>query len=203
MQLSYSPTSPYVRKVMVVLHETGQLDDVTLVRPVLNPFDFDPALVAVNPIAKVPALITDEGQIIYDSRVICGYLDARVQAGLYGSGATHWGIRTLEATADGIIDAAFNMAVEVRFRPEQIRSTEWMEGQWTRIMHGVAALDAKWIDHLTGPMDIGHIAVACALDYLDTRHSTRDWRNGHQNLAAWSKNFSKHPSMIATHPSRA
>lgn len=200
MQLAFSPTSPYVRKVMVVLHETGQLGDVELVRPVLNPFDYDASLVAKNPMAKVPTLTLDDGQPIFDSRVICAFLNEQAAANLYGSGDQQWQIRALEATADGILDAGFNMACEVRFRPEEIRSAEWMDSQWTRIMNGCAALNARWMDHLSGPMDIGHIAVGCALGYLDLRHNERGWRTGNDALAHWYEAFSATPSMQATRP---
>lgn len=200
MELAYSPTSPYVRKVMVVLHETGQLADVTTIRPALNPFTFDPALVAVNSLAKVPALTTDQGRVLYDSRVICAYLDDCAGAGFYGAGPEAWDMRTLEATADGILDAAFNIAVEVRFRPAEIRFPEWMDGQWRRIENGLAAINDRWMDHLTGPLNIGQIAVGCALGYLDYRHGPRGWRDDVPDLAAWFESFAARPSMQATAP---
>lgn len=200
MHLSYSPSSPYVRKVMVVLHETGQENDITTSRPALNPFEFDADFVAVNPLAKVPALTLADGHVIYDSRVICGYLNERAGGDLYGAGPAHWDIRTLEATADGIIDAAFSMAVEVRFRPEEIRSAQWMDGQWMRILNTCAALNTRWITHLTDGFDIGHVAVGCALGYLDFRHDARNWRSAHPALAEWYADFSARPSMLATAP---
>lgn len=201
MKLAYSPSSPYVRKVMAVLHETGQITDVETSRPVLNPLDFDLGLVAKNPLAKVPTLTLEDGSILYDSRVICGYLNERAGAQLYGSGASHWTIRTLEATADGILDAAFIMVCEVRFRPEDKQWDAWMDGQWARIAHACTALNAHWMAHLRGPLTIGHIAVACALGYLDLRHDARGWRTGNDALAAWYQDFESRPSMVATRAS--
>ena len=114
MKLAYSPTSPYVRKVLVVLHETGQLADVTLESRATTPLAPDAALLPQNPLGKVPALERPEGATLYDSRVICAFLNDRAGAGLYASDARHWEVLTLEATADGILDAALQMTYEGR-----------------------------------------------------------------------------------------
>ena len=119
MKLYHSPASPFVRKVMVVLHETGQIGDVTLLDTVLTPTSPAEAILSKNPLSKVPALERDDGPTIYDSRVICAYLDARAGAGLYPQGAGRWDLLTLEATADGIMDAAVLMVYEGRVRPRR------------------------------------------------------------------------------------
>ena len=200
MKLAYSPTSPYVRKVMVLLHETGQLDDVSLTSISTTPLAADAALLPSNPLGKVPALEREEGPALYDSRVICAYLNDRAGAKLYGSGARHWDILTLEATADGILDAALSMTYESRLRPEERRMPEWVEGQWDKIARACAALNTRWMSHLSGPVDMGQIAVACALGYVDFRHDARGWRKGNDALAAWYKTFDSRPSMEATRP---
>lgn len=200
MKLAYSPTSPYVRKVMVLLHETGQLDDVSLTSISTTPLAADAALLPSNPLGKVPALEREEGPALYDSRVICAYLNDRAGAKLYGSGARHWDILTLEATADGILDAALSMTYESRLRPEERRMPEWVEGQWDKIARACAALNTRWMSHLSGPIDMGQIAVACALGYVDFRHDARGWRKGNDALAAWYKTFDSRPSMEATRP---
>jgi glutathione S-transferase len=200
MKLYYSATSPYVRKVMVLLHESGQLDDVALHAASGTPIAPAKDLLAKNPLSKVPALERTDGPTLYDSRVICAYMDDRAQSGFYGSGARRWDILTLEATADGILDAALAMTYEARLRPEEIRWQPWVEGQWAKIERSCAALNTRWMSHLAGPLDMGQIAVACALGYVDFRHDARGWRNGNDALAAWYGDFSARPSMAATVP---
>lgn len=199
MKLHHSPTSPYVRKVMVVLHETGQLDDVELVTTSGTPLDPADGFAAVNPLSKVPALVTEDGQAIYDSRIICRYLDARANAGLYGSDDT-WRIQTLEATGEGMIDAALLMAYEWRLRPEEIRFEAWVEGQWNKVAQALDVIERDYMDLLNAPLSAGQIAVACALGYLDLRNTDRKWRVGRPGLAAWFEAFSARPSMLATVP---
>jgi len=200
MKLFYSPTSPYVRKVMVLLHETGQLQDVTLETASGTPLVPDETLPATNPLAKVPTLERPDGCALYDSRVICRYLDARAGAGLYGGGNALWEVLTLEATAEGIIDAALLMAYEWRLRPEALRYPDWVEGQWSKIDRALAVLNSRWMGHLEGPLNMGQIAAGCALGYLDMRSADRNWRQGHDGLADWYARFSERPSMQATAP---
>jgi len=200
MKLYYSPTSPYVRKVMVLLHETGQIDDVTLETMVTTPLAPDAALLSKNPLTKVPALERDEGPTLYDSRVICAYLDDRAGGKLYPTGARRWDTLTLEATADGILDAALSMVYEGRMRPEDKQMPEWIEGQWGKIERAVSALNTRWVSQLSGPLDMGQIAVGCALGYLDFRHDVRNWRKGNDALANWARTFDSRASMTATAP---
>lgn len=200
MKLYYAPTSPYVRKVMIVLHETGQLDEVELLNIATTPLAVDGNLPAKNPLAKVPALERPDGPTLYDSRVITAYLDARVEGGLYPSGARRWDTLTLEATADGILDAALLMVYETRLRSEDIRMPEWVEGQWDKIARAISALNTRWMGNLQGPLDMGQIAVGCALAYVDFRHGDRDWRKGNDGLAAWFATFESRTSMQETVP---
>lgn len=200
VKLSYSPTSPYVRKVMVLLHETGQIEDVTLENISTTPLAPDAALLPNNPLAKVPALVRDEGPALYDSRVICAYLDDRAGGKLYPTGSRRWDTLTLESTADGMLDAALSMVYEGRMRPEGKQMPEWVEGQWSKIERACAALNTRWISQLSGPLDMGQIAVGCALGYLDFRHDARNWRKGNDALADWARRFDSRASMQATAP---
>ncbi|WP_116598001.1 glutathione S-transferase [Primorskyibacter marinus] len=200
MKLYHSPTSPYVRKVMVVLYETGQLEDVTLEATSGTPLAPAAGFVAKNPLTKVPALERPDGCTLYDSRVICRFLDARAKAGLYPQGARGWETLTLEATGDGITDAALLMTYEARLRPEGQRMDAFVDAQWAKIENACAALNARWISHLSGPLDTGQIAVGCALAYVDFRHEARGWRNGNDALAAWYAGFAERESMRATAP---
>lgn len=154
MKLLMAGPSPFVRKVLVTLHETGQTDAVDYEVVVASPTGPSPELVAANPVGKIPALIRPDAPAIYDSRVICRFLNARGGAGLYPE-KRQWDVLTLEATGDGIMEAAVLMVYEDRFRPEDKRVPEWVEGQWAKIDRAVSALNTRWISHLHGPLDIG------------------------------------------------
>ena len=200
MILYSSPTSPYVRKVLVLLHETGQLDAVEQIPSSTKPTDPTAGLAAKNPLMKIPALERPDGPTLYDSRVICQYLDARAGGRLIPEGARRWDTLTLEATADGMLDAALLMTYEARLRPAAAQWAEWSEAQWAKINAACDALNTRWMSHLQGPLDLGQIAVGCALAYVDFRHDERNWRAGRDGLAAWFERFSERPAMQATQP---
>ncbi len=200
MRLYQSPASPFVRKVVVVLKETGQEGDVALVTASGTPVNPDGMPVSLNPLGKIPTLERDDGAALYDSRVICRYLDDRAGGKLYPAGPRLWESLTLEATADGISDASVLMRYETAVRPADKQWPDWLEGQWAKIARSLDALESRWISHLSGPLDIGQIAVGCALGYLDFRHAARDWRSGRPALAGWYAAFATRPSMAATVP---
>ena len=199
MQLFHNTASPYVRKVMVTLIETGQRDDVTLVQASGTPVAPDPGPMTANPLGKVPVLVRDDGPALFDSRVICRYLDARGGTGLYPT-ARIWEVLTLEALADGILDAAVLMVYEGRCRPEAGRSADWVAAQWAKVDRALTVLDTRWMSHLSGRLDMGQIAVGCALGYLDFRHGDRAWRQGRGALAEWDRAFAERPAMCETRP---
>lgn len=200
LTLYHSPASPYVRKVMVVLHETGLVGEVSLVPAGGTPVDPGTVPLALNPLGKVPLLARPDGPALYDSRVICRYLDDRAGGGLYPAAPRLWDTLTLEATGDGILDAALLMVYETRVRPEEARHAPWVEGQWAKIARALDVLEERWTAALAGPLDIGQIAVGCALGYLDLRHDARSWRTGRPILTAWAARFAARPSMEATQP---
>ncbi|MGR3363415.1 MAG: glutathione S-transferase family protein [Maritimibacter harenae] len=199
MQLVGNAASPFVRKVRVMLLETEQDDEVEMIETVTTPVTPSAEASAANPMKKVPALIRPDGCTLYDSRVITRFLDARADAGLYKERRI-WEVLTLEATADGIMDAAVLMVYEGRVRPEEKRYDVWVDAQWSKIEGALDALVARWMSHLAGPIDAGQIAIGCALGYLDFRHGDRDWRTGRAELASWYEAFSQRPSMAATAP---
>lgn len=200
MKLYYSPTSPYVRKVLILLSETGQDGDVEQVYAVTKPNAPMPGLAAKNPLMKIPALERPDGATLYDSRVICAFLDDRAGGKLYPTGARRWETMTLEATGDGILDAALMLTYEAKLRPEDKKWVDWSDIQWSKIAAACEALNTRWMSHLNGPLDMGQISVACALGYLDFRHDARGWRTGCDALAGWYEGFSRRPSMEATVP---
>ncbi|MCR8724729.1 glutathione S-transferase [Frigidibacter sp. ROC022] len=200
MKLYHSPASPYVRKVMITLHETRQLPLVELIPAGGHPVDPGTMPLSLNPLGKIPALERETGPALYDSRVICRYFNDTGRGTLYPAGETLWDSLTLEATGDGIADAAILMIYESRTRPEEKRHDPWVEGQWAKIARALDALESRWMAHLHGPFDIGQVAVVAALGYLDLRHAARDWRAGRPSLAAWAGKMAERPSVKATMP---
>lgn len=200
MQLLSSPASPFVRKVRVVLHETGQVDDVELIGVATSPLEPASEVISAHALMKIPALIRSEGCTLYDSRVITRYLDARARTHLYPESHI-WETLTLEATGDGILEAAVLMVYEKRYRPENTQDSDWLDAQWHKVTNALDALEARWMSHLAGPLDAGQIAVGCALGYLDFRHADRGWRVGRGALDDWFAVFSARDSMVATAPS--
>ncbi|MBO9476350.1 glutathione S-transferase family protein [Shimia sp. R11_0] len=200
MKLIHSPSSPFVRKVSVTLAETGQSADVTLEGVKTTALSTADAAAAANPLGKIPALVRPDGPALYDSRVICRYLVARAKSDLYPEERL-WDVLTLEATADGMLEAAVLMVYEKRLRPENMVFEDWIEAQWGKVAGALDALNERWMSHLFGPLDMGQIAVGCALGYLDFRHGDRNWRQGRDGLAGWYAEFAKRDSMLATVPS--
>ena len=200
MKLYHSANSPYVRKVEVLLLEAGRAGEVTLVPATGTPVDPQTMPLAQNPLGKVPALERDDGPALYDSRVICRYLDDRFAAGLYPAAPRLWDTLVLEATADGILDAALLVVYETRVRPEERQHSPWVEAQWGKVARALDALEERWLSHLAGPLCMGQIAVASALGYLDLRHGARDWRAGRPGLTAFAARMAARDSLRATLP---
>lgn len=199
MKLISASASPFVRKVRVVLHETGQTADVEEVNIATTPTATANEARAANPVGKIPALIRPEGPALHDSRVITRFLDARASAVLYPD-ARLWEVLTLESIADAIMDAAVLITYEGRLRPPEHRSADWMDAQWSKISTALAVINERWMSHLAGPLDASHIAVGCALGYLDFRHDARHWRKGVDALDDWFAVFAERESMKATAP---
>ena len=200
MRLYHSPTTPFGRKVMVALLETGLMGDVTVVSATGTPLDPGSMPLDQNPLGKIPALVTDDGQPIYDSRVICRYIDDLAGGRLYPKAPLLWQTLTLEATADGMLEAALLIVYENRMRPQEMRFDPWVTGQWQKVSRALDAVEAQWMGLLNGPLTMAHVAIGCALGYLDFRMPDRAWRADHPRLAAWEAEFSARPSMVQTRP---
>ncbi len=199
MQLFWASASPFARKCWVCVLETNQTEAVERVCVTGTPLDSSKMPTAHNPLGKLPALSRADGPAIYDSRVITRYLNDLVDGPLYPQ-ARLWETLTLEATADGIMDAAVLMVYEGRCRPDTQQSEEWVEAQWHKITRALDAIETRWISHLNGPLDMAQIAVGCALEYLDFRHANRDWRAQRPKLSAWQAEFASRPAMEKTQP---
>lgn len=199
MKLRHSPTSPYVRKVMVLAHEAGLAGGIETV-PTAPGAD-EESLARDNPLGKVPALTTDDGTVLYDSPVICEYLDSLHDGprAFPAAGTARWTALRLQALADGVLDATILRRYE-EMRPSEKQYAEWIERQTRKATRGLDALesDADMLADPAGPLSIGDISVACALGYLDLRYGSEDWRNGRPALAAWYAGVANRPSMQAT-----
>jgi glutathione S-transferase len=198
MKLRYSPTSPYVRKVLVAAIETGLDERIELV----TTSTADPAsgLIEDNPLGKVPALLLDDGSSLYDSPVICEYLDS-----LHGgpklippSGPQRWTVLRRQALADGSMDAGVLGRGEV-LRPDGEKSPSFLALQRQKMAAAANALEKEAASFGAG-LDIGLIAIACALGYADFRYAADAWRKGRPALATWYEGFAKRPSMQRTAP---
>lgn len=200
MQIHYSPTSPYARNVRATAIEKGihALIDWLAV----DPFAGDPELDARNPLGKVPVLVLDDGRAIFDSRVICEYLDSigTGPALLPQDAIARSEAATRQALANGVMDAAFLTVMEQR-RPVPQRSTTWLARWEASILRAVSAMERQ--QRPAGRFDLGDIAAAVALGYLDLRLSTMDWRSRASGLAAWHADVLGRSSLAHTAPAQA
>ena len=198
MKLRYSPSSPFVRKVTVSAIETGLAERIEHVPT--NTRDPASNLSDDNPLGKIPALITDDGGILYDSPVICEYLDSLHQGPKLfpPAGAARWAALRQQALADGLVDAIVLQVVESR-RPEAFRYDEWIAKQQGKVERALEVLEAEAAE-FGDAVTIGHIAIACALGYLDLRCPDFAWRARNPTLAGWFEAFSQRRSMNETIP---
>ncbi len=194
MKLAYSPNSPYVRKCHVCAIQRG----------IEGRFEYwtigttDPALAAVNPLSKVPTFITDDGMALYDSPVICEFLDSIGDAPklIPAPGPARWRALTLAALGDGILDATQPRRREVALPQDEGRQT-YIAQQQLKVTRALAVLENESLGMLE---TIGDVAVACALGYIDFRYPHEPWRPGHPKLEAWYAKVAALPAMAKTVP---
>ncbi len=198
MLLHHNPASPFVRMVRVVAHETGQADDVQTEMAAVLPIERHAAISQANPLGRLPTLVTDEGQGLFDSRVICAYLADRA-GNMEIHPSTNFRVMTLFALAQGLCDTAVNLRYETGLRPESLQWDQWIARQNERMFAALDDLEANWQDELAG-VHVGSIGVAVALAYLDFRFPELGWRDGRPNLTAFFDSFNQRPSMQATVP---
>lgn len=208
MKLYYSGTSPFVRKVLILAHEVGLRDVIRPVSVTLSPTAPDADLSRKNPLGKIPVLELDDGSALYDSRVICEYLD-----GLHGgprrlpeSGSARFDVLRVQALADGVADAAVLVRYESFLRPEALRWADWTRGQCDKVVAGLAALEAE-LPSFGALLDLGQIAALAALGYLELRRpldahpeGAVDPRVRFPKLFAWYDDQRGRPSLQSTEP---
>ena len=198
MKILFSPFSPYVRKCLLAAHELGLADQLQLLPSNAHPINRDQEIISVNPLGKVPTFHTDDGQVLFDSRVICKYLNQLAGGSLIpASGAGRWQTLTLQALGDGMLDAALIARYEDVARPDELKWPQWRASQLDKCETSLTYLD-KQPGLLAGRVDLGTLTVGCALWYLDLRFPDVDWRTGHGPTARWYEEFSRRPSMART-----
>ncbi|WP_338478747.1 glutathione S-transferase family protein [Pseudomonas trivialis] len=202
MTLFHNPASPFVRKVRVLLIETGQQDRVALHDCVPTPVSPDAQVVQGNPVGKIPALRLTDGSMLHDSRVILDYLDHQHVGNplIPRDGSARWRRLTLASMADGILDAAVLTRYELALRPVEKHWAPWLDEQRNKIRRTLAELEQDAMAELTSHFDVAAISMACALAYLDFRHADMQWRADNPRLAQWYAEVSQRPSMLQTQP---
>ena len=201
MKLRTNRASPFARKARIVARETGMIERIEEIETAVSPVAPNETLARNNPLIKIPALTTDSGETLFDSRVICEYLDS-LHSGrrlIPETGPLRFTALRLQALTDGILDAAVLCRYELAVRPEALRWPDWMAGQKRKIFGGLAALEPEvgsWADEF----NIGQIGAACVCGYLDFRFGDWNWRNPHPRLAAWFEQVAQRPSVRETTP---
>src|SRR5260370_19165865 len=202
MKLRYSPTAAFVRKVMGAALETGLIDRIEKVLSTVTPIKPNDEVARVNPLVKVPALTTDDGLVLYDSPVICEYLDS-LHSGVTlfpPSGTQRWIALRQQALGDGMLEAAILNRYE-QLRPKEYQWPEWTDGQMRKERGAVAALEIEAEQGLLrGPPTNGLPPTGCALGHDDFPYAQEQWRQPTPNLARWHDDFAERPSMPQTVP---
>ncbi|MGJ7573093.1 glutathione S-transferase [Variovorax sp. RB2P76] len=201
LQLFHAPTSPYVRKVMATAALLGLADRIERLPSAAHPVRRDDRIAGFNPLAKVPAALSDDGQPLYDSRVICEYLDHAGGGLLFPApGPARWRALMLQALGDGLLDAALLARYERTARPDAVQSQGWYDAQLTKIGHALDAIEREAPVLSVDAPGIGEVTLGCALGYLDFRFAALPWREGRPQAAAWFARFDATPAMAATRP---
>jgi glutathione S-transferase len=193
MKLFFSSTSPYVRKVMICAHELGLSSQIELLPAKASPVERDKSLVDKNPLGKVPTLITHEGISLYDSRVICEYLNDIGSGHLFPQDKSQkWEALTMQSLGDGLLDAALLARYETFLRPKELCWNEWVNGQRDKIQSSLTYFESLT---LADKFHIGQITLACSLGYLDLRFEHLNWRQSNPKLKAWFEVISQRESV--------
>ena len=203
MKLYVSGTSPYSRKVRLVVIEKGLVEQVD--EQLINPFESNNDLVKVNPLGKIPVLILGNGDTLFDSPVICRYLDSLPSdSPVLIPDSNQWQVLRWQALADGLTDAIYNLVMERR-RPDNEQSASWV-AMWTKDVENTLLEIESELEQLGEEVTLAHLAVATAIGYLDLRIATLLYDSAcpqvakYPKLHAWYEKFKTRASMLATHP---
>ncbi|MEK6592740.1 MAG: glutathione S-transferase [Pseudomonadota bacterium] len=200
MRLWHNRASPFVRKVRIAAREAVVAERIEEIEVMVSPVNVNSELAACNPLVKIPALQTDDGTVLYDSAVICEYLDGfNTGARMFPADQRRWQVLRLQALGDGILDAAVSRRYELAVRPPEYRWQGWLDGQMVKIRNGADVLERE-VQDWGERFEIGQITAACVLGYLDFRFPEEAWRQLRPRLAAWYERIRHRPSVAATAP---
>ncbi len=199
MKLFWSSRSPFVRKVMIFAHECGVAARINCVRTLVAMGRPNLDLLPVNPTGKIPTLQLDDGTVLYDSPVICEYLDTLHDGRRLfpASGAARWTALRRHALGNNLTDNLMLWRNEI-IRPQAQQSPEILAAFELKVRNAIAALDREAAALSADAVDIGHVAIGCALGYIDFRFADLGWRDGHAGIANWHERFAQRPSMTLT-----
>jgi glutathione S-transferase len=201
MKLSFSPSSPFARKVRIAAIELGLIDKIEFMPVTVAPGKPNEEYAKLNPLKRLPALILDNGEVILDSYVIVEYLDELAGGKLIpASGAAKWRVKSDHSLLQGMLDSMLLCRYETAVRPETLRWKLWADDHWDRAWNGMARFD-KQTEMLTRPsLDLAQIALVCVLGYADFRFADCGWRKAFPNLDAFQEKMLVRPSVKISVP---
>jgi glutathione S-transferase len=205
MKLTFSPASPFARKVRIAAIELGLIDQIEFVAAKVSPGEPNDAYMHdINPVKKLPALILDDGRVIVDSYVIVEYLDELAGGGklIPASGPTRWQVKSNHSILQGMLDSMLLCRYEALVRPQGLQWQAWSDDHWNRAWQGMAYFEER-ADALSGPFDIVQIGLVCVLGYADFRFPDKNWRKVYPKLAAFHEKALQRPSVSVSLPPAA
>jgi glutathione S-transferase len=201
MKLTFSPASPFARKVRIAAIELGLIDKIELVPAAVVPGQPNDEYSRITPLKKLPVLILDNGEVILDSYVIVEYLDELAGGGklVPVSGAARWKVKSDHSLLQGMLDSMLLCRYEEMVRPQPLRWQAWADDHWNRAWSGMARFDAD-AEALSRPFDIVQIGLACVLGYADFRFAECGWRKAYPKLDAFHDKVLARPSVKVSLP---
>jgi glutathione S-transferase len=202
MKLTFSPASPFARKIRIAAIELGLIDQIEFIAAKVVPGEpNDDYSHHINPVKKLPALILDDGQVIVDSYVIAEYLDELAGGGklIPASGPARWRVKSDHAMLQGMLDSMLLCRYEKLLRPKELQWPAWSDDHWARAWNGMARFERN-ADTLAGPLDIAQIALVCVLGYADYRFPDCGWRKAYPKLDAFHDKMLQRPSVSISVP---
>ncbi|KIZ46922.1 MULTISPECIES: glutathione S-transferase family protein [Rhodopseudomonas] len=200
MKLSFSPASPFARKVRIAAIELGLIDQIEFISAAVVPGQPNDDYVKINPLKKLPALILDNGEVIVDSYVIAEYLDDLAGGGrlIPASGPARWRVKSDHSMLQGMLDSMLLCRYEKLVRPKELFWQGWYDDHWARAWSGMARFERS--EALSGPLDIAQIALVCVLGYADFRFPDCGWRKAFPKLDAFHEKMLERPSVKISLP---
>ena len=201
MKLTFSPASPFARKVRIAAIETGLIDKIEFTPATVAPGQANEEYSKITPLKKLPVLILDNGDVILDSYVIVEYLDELAGGGklIPVSGPERWKVKSAHSLLQGMLDSMLLCRYEGMVRPEPLRWKAWSDDHWNRAWTGMARFENK-PDVLSGPFNIAQIGLVCVLGYADFRFADCGWRKAYPKLDAFHQKMLERPSVKISVP---